>query len=782
MRSTRRRSVRVLIVVVAACWLVAVVGGVRILKTKTDDHDLNQRRATPAQNPPFPLSAAATVEGKNAEEAMTPSAVGNAATAATKETLEDRDRNLHRDPLRTLKSTPTKASNWVAPQSPDDHLVSGPLPVWHTDADAFPTSHWAGHLPASNGDDDKYLFYWLFAPDFGDAAANNDASSAEDDKVPLIIWLNGGPGCSSMDGLWLENGPFRLTLNNATKAYGVTSDPHSWHKVPAYALYIDQPVGTGLSFTMSGTYPRNDEEVNVDFFQFLQSFFHLHSDKFVQGNTVHRPLYFSGESHAGHYIPSMMNYILKQNDKLVKNRRDRMMATAKAAAEPISPLAIPLAGAAIGNGWVDPYYQYAAAEAAYGKGLIGRSQWHALDQKEAQCQAQLAKGDYTPGVCFSLLNNVVDNSQGSTLNYKVSTYDARRSEPRHSDRTFPPGHKVVETYLGGWDLDDNDPGTLDDSVATQVLKAIHATAAASANQRYLECTDPPYEALSHQDGLGVVADVVEILQHPTKPRLLFFNGIEDLICNHVGNEKFLEHLPWTGKDAWIQSPRFAWRAKDEVEGQVSGYMKEYDNLSFLKLLNAGHMVRTTSGNGAPCPQRGWGSKNTQRLTHTPCQLRNDENGQVPLDVPPVALEMMQIFVHKESFSMSRQGLTNAPQDSSCPVCTDCPICPAAPDCDNNDNNNNNNNGAQPDKCEPCDGNSSGSSTNPGPSANTEAVNKGLVGGLVALSFLLGGLLVCFVCRNSGGKRGVARSLVPQYDLELRQERQYMDEPNGLELS
>jgi Serine carboxypeptidase len=72
---------------------------------------------------------------------------------------------------------------------------------------------------------------------------------------------------------------------------------------------------------------------------------------------------------------------------------------------------------------------------------------------------------------------------------------------------------------------------------------------------------------------------------------LFFNGIHDIICNHVGNERFLEKLPWDNAEAWLLADRFAWIAPSEKTGVVSGYMKQYKNLKFLKVMDAGHMVR-----------------------------------------------------------------------------------------------------------------------------------------------------------------------------------------------
>lgn len=121
---------------------------------------------------------------------------------------------------------------------PTAHLVTS-LPL--LPPGLFPTRHWAGHVSASNDDNgsDKKLFYWLFEPSTG----SGDSFSEEDDKIPLVIWLNGGPGCSSMDGLWLENGPFRLNNKQGAGDWTIDVNPFSWHNAPAWVLYVDQPVG-----------------------------------------------------------------------------------------------------------------------------------------------------------------------------------------------------------------------------------------------------------------------------------------------------------------------------------------------------------------------------------------------------------------------------------------------------------------------------------------------------------------------------------------------------------
>lgn len=420
----------------------------------------------------------------------------------------------------------------------------------------------------------------------------------------------------------------------------------------------------------------------------------------------------------GHYIPSLMNYILQKNNNLGADQ-----------------FRIPLAGAAIGNGWVDPYYQYSAAEAAYGHGLVDRAQVNALNEKERQCQQKLSQGSYNNGVCFSLLDWVVDQSFGGNANFKVSSYDARFSEARNGDRVFPPGHKVLETYLGGWSLAG---GGMSTDVAAKVLSVIHATAAGEAGLRYQECTDPPYDALVHQDGKGVVPDVVSILEHPDNVKLLFFNGMEDLICNHVGNEKFLENLPWKGQSNWVTATRYVWTAPSEVPGKVSGFMKEYNNLLFLKVLNAGHMV--------------------------------------PMDVSEVALDMMRTFVQEQSFQESKQNLDMSATGGSCPICIsncpDCPVCPSlAPGSDKDDD-------AQKEcpECEICNSTSNVDTTAATPSSSSISgsanANK-VVGGMIVAALIAVLASVLLYARHRRQNRGLTP--LPAYDLEMR-ETQYQDAP------
>lgn len=402
-----------------------------------------------------------------------------------------------------------------------------------------------------------------------------------------------------------------------------------------------------MSFTRYGNYCKNDFEVNRDFHYFLEEFFLFHGDKFLTSNAdnspatslVKRSFYFAGESHAGHYIPSMMNFILQRND-------GKILPDSTNGLQPLR-VKIPCSGAAIGNGWTDPYYQYSAADAAYGAGLIGISQRASLEEKEQKCQNNLKSGNYESSVCFQLLDTITQESHGQRGDTVVSSYDTRLWEKKGAERTFPWGHKDVETYLGGARSHADPPLVID---YRTVLDAIHATESIAAKQTYAECTDPPYYALQHQDGLGVVDELVNILDHESRPHMLFFNGMNDLICNHVGNERFLDALPWSRGNSYVLQARHAWDSRVDastkvnyVPGRPDGYIKQYENLSFLKIMESGHMV--------------------------------------PMDQPSIALAMIKTLVGtvgltRDGFLSSVQSLDRADAKSEASMCSldECPDC------------------------------------------------------------------------------------------------------------
>lgn len=159
------------------------------------------------------------------------------------------------------------------------------------------------------------MFFWFFP------------TTAADDPKEIIIWLNGGPGCSSLSGLLQENGPM-LWQRGTFKPY---ANPWSWHHI-SNVVWVEQPIGTGFS---TGTVTaQNEDDVAHQFMGFWRHFI----DTFgMQGYKV----YVTGESYAGLYCPYIASNMLDANDTSYFDVRgmliyDPVISAASAAQAPMN--------------------------------------------------------------------------------------------------------------------------------------------------------------------------------------------------------------------------------------------------------------------------------------------------------------------------------------------------------------------------------------------------------------------------------------------------------------
>lgn len=138
----------------------------------------------------------------------------------------------------------------------------------------------------------RSLFYYF-------AEADGDA-----DKKSLTLWLNGGPGCSSIGGgAFTELGPFFPKGNGR----GLRRNKDSWNKV-SNLLFVESPAGVGWSYSnTTSDYTCGDESSANDMYKFLLRWY----DKFPELRS--RDLFLTGESYAGHYIPQLANVLLNHN-------------------------------------------------------------------------------------------------------------------------------------------------------------------------------------------------------------------------------------------------------------------------------------------------------------------------------------------------------------------------------------------------------------------------------------------------------------------------------------
>lgn len=135
--------------------------------------------------------------------------------------------------------------------------------------------NYAGYFTV-NKEFNSNLFFWFFP------------AQIHSENAPVVLWLQGGPGASSLYGLFTENGPFSIT-----KKQQLLNRKYSWH-INHNIIYIDNPVGTGFSFTESDDgYAKNEVDVGANLLLGLQQFFLLFPE--LQKNEF----FVTGESYGG---------------------------------------------------------------------------------------------------------------------------------------------------------------------------------------------------------------------------------------------------------------------------------------------------------------------------------------------------------------------------------------------------------------------------------------------------------------------------------------------------
>ncbi|KAL4505172.1 hypothetical protein ABPG72_016239 [Tetrahymena utriculariae] len=357
------------------------------------------------------------------------------------------------------------------------------------------------------------IFYWHF-----ESRRNSTAD-------PLVVWLTGGPGCSFELALFLENGPFTVNDNQT-----LDNNPYSWN-TQANLVFVDQPVGTGFSKAANDELVRNEDEVAEDFYAFLLGF--------LQQNPqyIGKPLFLTGESYAGHFIPAIGAELVKQKNPKIN-----------------------LQGLVIGNGWVTPKLQNPAyGTYAYQNKLISGLQYYTFTKPVlATCEALIsinAPLSLTNAVCGLGYQSIVGFNQTP----KFNVYDIRKQ------------------CLGSLCYNMTN---LDNFLARDDVKS----ALGVSGRTWQECSDTVYVALSHDEIVNLANKVAYVLDSGVK--VLVYSGDQDFQCNYLGS------LAWVNEMEWTKQEEFK-NAKFEeyiINGKSAGQIKSAGILQFFRVYQAGHQV------------------------------------------------------------------------------------------------------------------------------------------------------------------------------------------------
>ncbi|XP_004307353.1 PREDICTED: serine carboxypeptidase-like [Fragaria vesca subsp. vesca] len=349
---------------------------------------------------------------------------------------------------------------------------------------------------------------------------------------PVVIWLTGGPGCSSELAVFYENGPFSIA-NNLSLVW----NQYGWDKA-SNLLYVDQPIGTGFSYSSDRRDIRHSEDgVSNDLYDFLQAFFAEHPE------LAKNDFYITGESYAGHYIPAFAARVHQGNK----------------AKEGIH---INLKGFAIGNGLTDPAIQYKAyTDYALDNGVISKSDYDRINKVLPVCEMaiKLCGTDGTVScmasyfVCNTIFSSII--ARAGNVNY----YDIRKQCEGSLCYDFSNMEKFlkqnsVKQALGVGDID------------------------------FVSCSPTVYQAMLVDWMRNLEVGIPTLLEDGIQ--LLVYAGEYDLICNWLGNSRWVHAMEWSGQNKFVNSPEIPF----VVDDSEAGVLKNYGPLSFLKVHDAGHMV------------------------------------------------------------------------------------------------------------------------------------------------------------------------------------------------
>ena len=407
-------------------------------------------------------------------------------------------------------------------------------------------------------------YFYIYMP-----AQNNDTNA------PIMLWLNGGPGCSSLFGLLGEVGP--VTANNFAGEFKLNS--YSWNK-EVNLLAIEQPGGVGFSHTNDSKFNWNDELMGENLLAGIKDFL---KEFGLQG----KEFYVSGESYAGVYIPTLATHIL--NDK--------------------SEDKVNLKGVLIGNGLTDfdTDVERSMVEFGFWHGMISFETYNLFEQHclhkddelhpEKNNTKESNDGFFPRNVthrCNEIRNEIKNNLDGSDIYgiYRICPKGKQldKNDPlyynsQHSYRKTLM-QRIKKNLLKNKNLKEDQEDEIDiwpegcaeDLFFDQFLNnaTVKAKLQADSSIYWTQCAGINYEL---GDSFKFYSETM--LKFPDL-RVWVFSGTEDGVLSTLGTMRWINKLNFHIEKEWTQY---------YVGKQVGGFAQKYkEGLVIVTVKGAGHMV------------------------------------------------------------------------------------------------------------------------------------------------------------------------------------------------
>ncbi|GAC74876.1 serine carboxypeptidases [Moesziomyces antarcticus T-34] len=415
-------------------------------------------------------------------------------------------------------------------------------------------------------EEDEHIFFWFF-----------EARNGSPKDAPLTVWINGGPGSSSMIGLFQELGPCSVDSNGT-----VVNNAYAWNNA-SNMIFIDQPATTGLSYTKlipgyvnpstdslvvlpdetcpeyaqdfgtCGTYSapnvtltaNSTESAAKNFYRTLQGFM----GAFPQYSR--EDFHFATESYGGHYGPVFNEYIEQQN--------------AHAAHK------IKLKSVMIGNGWYDPALQYAA----YYNFTVSPGNTYDYRPFNSSVEEMMYNNMFGSGNCLDQIRDCYATGTNQVCS-TADTFCANNVE------------SILDNYANRdeYDIRELSPDPFPYSFYVDYLNKPEVQAAIGAFQNFSESSSTVSNAFSNtgDDGResGTIEDVRSLLDQGVQ--VVMYAGDADYNCNWLGGEAVADRVQHKGFD------QAGYADLKTSDGVAHGQVKQSGQFSFVRIYESGHEV------------------------------------------------------------------------------------------------------------------------------------------------------------------------------------------------
>jgi carboxypeptidase C (cathepsin A) len=394
----------------------------------------------------------------------------------------------------------------------------------------------------------RQMFYWFVE------------SQRNPVKDPVLLWTNGGPGCSGLGGFLTEQGPFRAGKDG--KALEINEN--TWTKM-ANMVFIEQPVGVGFSKAETKL-DYGDAQAAADNHRFVVGFFKRYA------NFAKQDFYISSESYGGHYMPTLAKTIKEEGD--VPQFRGIFLG---------NPLTYMM------------YRDYGQYGTAWGHQLLPAPLWKRYES--LSCAVTFPPSSGCDNVTDEM-DQILGGFDGYALDYPVcgGVQEAGRHERWILRRAIRRAKAALKGRLGE-DLKTESPYEpcseqylLEYLNRADVQSAIHVKPGA----KWQMCSDKVSGAYNQTDVNANMVPVWKQLIAEGDLNIMILSGDDDSVCATLGTQQFIWDL------GYKPLPTMNWK-RWTVGGQTAGFLTSFDvpspnkkgRFSFATVHSAGHMVPAT---------------------------------------------------------------------------------------------------------------------------------------------------------------------------------------------